>query len=80
MMGRLALIAVKCATGARSITSCTEPETSIKHPVCLAAITSWWSPKILKACAAKALALTWKTPGNSSPATLYILGIINKSP
>ena len=32
------------------------------------------------ACAANALALTWKTPGKSSPDTLYILGIINNNP
>ena len=73
-------MAAKCAIGAISATSCTEPEASITQPVCLAAITSWWSPKILKACAANARALTWNTPGRSSPATLYIFGTISNSP
>ena len=35
---------------------------------------------MLSACAASARALTWKTVGSSSPAILYILGIISKSP
>ena len=41
---------------------------------------SWWSPNIDKAWVARLLAATWITAGNISPAILYILGIINKSP
>eukprot|EP00443_Scrippsiella_acuminata_P034402 CAMPEP_0115244456 /NCGR_PEP_ID=MMETSP0270-20121206/39994_1 /TAXON_ID=71861 /ORGANISM="Scrippsiella trochoidea, Strain CCMP3099" /LENGTH=55 /DNA_ID=CAMNT_0002659587 /DNA_START=145 /DNA_END=308 /DNA_ORIENTATION=+ len=41
---------------------------------------SEWSPKIAKACPATARAATWKTHGSSSPAILYMLGIINSRP
>ena len=44
------------------------------------AITSAWSPKIDNAWVDRALALTWKTVGRSSPAILYIFGIIKRSP
>ena len=50
------------------------------NPVARAAITSWWSPKIESACPASARALTWKTVGMSSPAILYMFGIIKRSP
>ena len=73
-------MAVKCATAAKSITSCTDPSASIAKPVCLVAITSWWSPNIFNDDVASALADTWKTPGNLSPAILYIFGIINNKP
>jgi len=49
-------------------------------PVGRAAMTSWWSPKMERAWAEMALAVTWKTLGRSSPAILYILGILSKSP
>ena len=49
-------------------------------PVDRAAITSLWSPKIESACAASERATTWKTAGVSSPAILYMLGIISSSP
>ena len=49
-------------------------------PVCRAAMTSWWSPKMESACAASARAETWNTPGSSSPEILYILGIISSNP
>ena len=41
---------------------------------------SEWSPKILSACEATHLADTWITQGRSSPAILYRLGIIRRSP
>lgn len=44
------------------------------------AITSEWSPKMDSACAATDRAATWKTVGVSSPAILYMLGIINSKP
>ena len=78
--GILALIADKWATADKSITSWTEPSASIAKPVCLAAITSWWSPKIFNEDVANALADTWNTPGNISPAILYMFGIINNKP
>ena len=80
MKGNLPLIAARCDTGAKSATSWTEPAASITHPVILADITSWWSPNIDNAWEAIALALTWNTPGNISPAILYMFGIINKRP
>ena len=80
MKGTRVFNAVKCATGARSITSCTEDSANIAQPVARAAITSWWSPKIDNACAAIARAATWNTPGSNSPDTLYKLGNINNRP
>ncbi len=68
------------AMPARSMTSCTDEVASMAKPVWRAAITSWWSPKIDSDCAASARADTWKTPGSSSPAILYILGIISSRP
>ena len=78
--GILHFNAVKCATGAKSITSCTEPSASIAYPVARADITSWWSPKIFNEDVASALAATWITPGSLSPAILYIFGIIKSNP
>ena len=82
----------KCSTGMRpasvaaeaitamSCASCTEFEASSAKPVPRVAITSEWSPKIDSACVATARAATWKTVGVSSPAILYMLGIISSSP
>src|SRR5690554_6747589 len=78
--GTLLLMAARCATRARSITSWTEPEDSMAKPVCLAAITSEWSPKMDRAWVATVQAETWNTPGRSSPAILYMLGIMSRSP
>ena len=78
--GTEALIAERCATAARSWASCTEPEASIAKPVWRQAITSWWSPKIERACDARARADTWNTAGSISPAILYIFGIIRRRP
>ena len=78
--GILALRAAKWATADKSITSWTDPSANIANPVCLAAITSWWSPKMFNAEVANALADTWNTDGNNSPAILYMFGIINNKP
>src|SRR5512138_701693 len=43
-------------------------------------MTSEWSPKIDRPWAATARAATWKTVEVSSPAILYILGIISSRP
>src|SRR5688500_7977847 len=43
-------------------------------------ITSEWSPKIDRPCVAMARAATWKTVGVSSPAILYMFGIISSRP
>ncbi len=69
-----------CATTARSCASCTDPEHSSANPVCRTAITSEWSPKIDSPCAASDRAATWNTAGVSSPAILYMLGIISSRP
>src|SRR5665213_3235443 len=45
-----------CATSARSCASWTEAEASIAKPVCRIAITSEWSPKMDRPCAARSLA------------------------
>ena len=43
-------------------------------------MTSLWSPKIDRPCAASERAATWKTAGVSSPAILYMFGIISSRP
>ncbi len=45
-----------------------------------AAITSLWSPKIDSAWVATVRAATWMTAGVSSPAILYMFGIISSRP
>ncbi len=74
------LMADRWATNPRSMTSCSEDAASMANPVWRTAITSWWSPKIESACAARARAETCSTPGNSSPDILYMLGTINSNP
>ncbi len=69
-----------CATAARSCASCTDAEHSRAKPVWRAAITSEWSPKIESPWAASERAATWNTAGVSSPAILYMLGIISSRP
>ena len=49
-------------------------------PVARAAMTSLWSPKMESAWVARARAATWKTVAVSSPAILYMLGIISSKP
>ena len=65
---------------AMSMTSWTELEDSMPKPVERAAITSLWSPKMESAWAARARAAMWKTVEVSSPAILYMLGIISSRP
>ncbi len=43
-------------------------------------MTSLWSPKIESACVASVLAATWITVEVSSPAILYMFGIIRSRP
>ena len=49
-------------------------------PVCRQAMTSEWSPKIESACVARVRAATCIAKGVSSPAILYMLGIIRSRP
>ena len=60
--------------------SCTELEHSIPNPVARQDITSEWSPKIESAWVAKVRAETWNAVGDSSPAILFMLGIISSRP
>ncbi len=60
--------------------SCALLEHSSAHPVERQAMTSEWSPKIDSACAATARAAMWNTVGVSSPAILYMFGIISSRP
>ena len=69
-----------CAISAMSWASCTELEASRAKPVGRTAITSCWSPKIDNPWVASARAATWITQQVSSPAILYMLGIISMSP
>ena len=50
------------------------------NPVCRQAMTSEWSPKMDNPWQASERAVTWKTVLVSSPAILYMLGIIRSSP
>jgi len=69
-----------CATIAMSCASCTPDEARRAKPVWRADITSEWSPKMLRACVASVRAATCMTVGVSSPAILYMLGIISRRP
>ena len=62
------------------MTSCGEEEASSAKPVFLTLITSEWSPKMESAWADSVRADTWNTPGSISPAILYMLGIMRRSP
>jgi hypothetical protein len=68
------------ATAAMSWASWTEPEASIAKPVWRQAMTSEWSPKMDRAWVASARAVTCMVNGVSSPAILYMLGIIRSRP
>ncbi len=50
------------------------------QPVARQAMTSSWSPKMERACVAMARAAIWNTVEVSSPAILYMLGIIRRRP
>ena len=69
-----------CATSARSCASWTEADASSANPVWRTAITSEWSPKIDSPCAARDRAATCSTVEVSSPAILYMFGIIRSRP
>ena len=73
-------MAARWATAARSMTSWTLVSASMAKPVWRQAMTSEWSPKMFSAWVATVRADTWKTPGSSSPAILYMLGIISSRP
>ena len=60
--------------------SCALLEQSIAHPVARQAMTSSWSPKIERAWVAMARAAMWNTVEVSSPAILYMLGIMSRRP
>jgi hypothetical protein len=60
--------------------SWTEQELRRAKPVCRHAITSWWSPKMDRPWAAMARADMWKTVLVSSPAILYMFGIMRRRP
>jgi hypothetical protein len=68
--GTRALSVAAWATAARSWASCTEPEASSPRPICRQAITSEWSPKMLRAWVASVLAATCMQNAVSSPAIL----------
>ena len=76
---RLASVAI-WAMHAKSCASWTEPEAIIAQPVCRQALMSEWSPKIDRAWVATVRADTWNTAEVSSPATLYMVGIISSRP
>jgi len=65
---------------AMSWASCTDAELSSANPVWRTAMTSWWSPKIDRPCVASERAATWNTVEVSSPAILYMLGIMRSRP
>ncbi len=76
---REARVAV-CAIAAKSCASWTDPAASIAKPVPRQAITSEWSPKIESACVASVRAATCIVNGVSSPAILYMFGIMRSRP
>src|SRR5262249_15540449 len=57
-----------------------EPEHSMAKPICRHAITSEWSPKMERAWVASVRAATCMQNDVSSPAILYMLGIISSRP
>ena len=65
---------------ALSVVSWTVEEQSMAQPVLRTAITSEWSPKMESACVARLRAVTCITVLVSSPAILYMFGIMRRSP
>ena len=65
---------------AMSCASCTEPEASSPKPIWRQAMTSEWSPKIESAWVASVRAATCMQNAVSSPAILYMLGIMRSRP
>ena len=80
MNGMRASSVAAWAMRAKSCASCTELEASSAKPVARVAITSEWSPNMDRPWAASERAETWKTVEVSSPAILYIFGIIRSKP
>ena len=78
--GTRELMVAAWAIAARSCASCTLSDASTAQPVERAAITSEWSPKMLRAWVAIARAATCSTAGVSSPAILNMLGSISSRP
>ena len=76
---RLRIVAA-CAMSAKSCASWTEAEDSRAKPVWRTAMTSAWSPKIDSPWAASERAATWNTVEVSSPAILYMFGIMSSRP
>ena len=68
------------AIAAKSCASCTLPLAKSPKPVCRTAITSEWSPKMESAWVASARAETCMQNAVSSPAILYMFGIISNRP
>ncbi len=68
------------ATMAMSCASWTLLDASMAKPVWRHAITSPWSPKMHSELDARERAETWNTVGASSPAILYMFGIIRSRP
>ena len=65
---------------AKSWACWTLSELSMAKPVMRQDITSEWSPKMLRAWVARVRALTCMQKGVSSPAILYMFGIIRSRP
>ena len=80
MKGTRPLMAARCATPARSMTSCTLPVASMAKPVLRQLITSEWSPKMDMAWEPTVRAATCSTPGRRSPAMRCMTGIISIRP
>ena len=78
--GTRAFKVAACAIKAISMASCGLSEHSMAQPVWRTDMTSEWSPKMDSAVVAMARADTWNTVGVSSPAILYMFGIISKRP
>ena len=70
----------RARSSAKSCASCTEFDASSANPVGRHAMTSEWSPKIESACVATVRAATCMQKGVSSPAILYMFGIISSRP
>ncbi len=69
-----------CAIGRHVVRLLHRVEHSSAKPVWRQAMTSEWSPKIDSACVASVRAATCIVNGVSSPAILYMLGIISSRP
>ena len=80
MKGTRPLMAARCATPAKSMTSCTLPVDSMAKPVLRQLMTSEWSPNMDMAWVPTVRDATCSTPGSRSPAMRCRTGIISISP